>query len=400
MRSIWKGALSFGLVNIPIAMYTASRDKEVSFVLLHKKDLSEIRYARICKTEDKEVPWNEIVKGYEYEKGNYVILDEKDFEKANLKKTKTIEIMNFVDDDEIDSIYFVKPYFLEPEKNAENAYGLLREALIKSKKVGLAKYVLRNKEHIAVVKVHDNMLVLNELRYQNELLSSEDLRIPQEKNLKAKEIDIAIQLVNQLTIPFEPKEYKDTYAEELKQIIKQKSKGRPIHPKGEEPKMSKVQDIMSLLQASLEDKKSRKKTPKSLIKKQLNMPLKSYLAKRNFKNTPEPFESSKKHPDMMHFCVQKHHARHLHYDFRLEFRGVLLSWAVPKGPSMNPKEKRLAIKVEDHPLEYQYFQGVIPKGNYGAGTVEIWDHGSFILPDTDQRKEIEKKLQYVWKKVI
>src|ERR1043165_609616 len=129
MRSIWKGALSFGLVNIPVHMYTASREKEISFVLLHKKDLSEIRYARICKTEDKEVPWNEIVKAYEYEKGDYVVLDDKDFEKANLKKTKTIEIVNFVSEDEVDPVYYVKPYFLEPDKNSENPYGLLRNEI-------------------------------------------------------------------------------------------------------------------------------------------------------------------------------------------------------------------------------------------------------------------------------
>lgn len=267
MRSIWKGALSFGLVNIPVAMYTASREKEISFVLLHKKDLSEIRYARICKTEEKEIPWEEIVKGYEYEKGNFVILDENDFEKANLKKTKTIEIISFVESTEIDSVYYVKPYFLEPVKNAENAYGLLREALVKSNKVGIARYVLRNKEHIGIVKVHDNMIVLNELRYQNELLNSDDLKIPEAVKPKAKELDIAIQLINHLTEKFKPSEFKDTYSEELKKIISQKSKGRPIHPKGEEPKMSKVQDIMSLLQASLEEKKSTKKIQRKSHKK-------------------------------------------------------------------------------------------------------------------------------------
>ncbi len=264
MRAIWKGSLSFGLVNIPVAMYTASREKEISFVLLHKKDMSEIRYARICKTEDKEIPWEEIVKGYEYEKGNFVILDDKDFEKANLKKSKTIEVINFIGKDEIDPIYYVKPYFLEPDKNAENAYCLLREALYKSQKVGLAKYVLRNKEHIAVVKVHDNMIILNELRYQNEILSSADLKIPGQSGQKRKEVDIAVQLIDQLTVPFKPEKYKDTSTEMLKQMIKQKSKGRPVHPKGEEPKMSKVQDIMSLLQASLEE---QKKPQKKIYKK-------------------------------------------------------------------------------------------------------------------------------------
>lgn len=258
-RAIWKGAISFGLVNIPVSLFTASREKEISFVLLHKKDLSEVRYARMCKTEEKEVPWNEIVKGFEYEKGNYVVLDDKDFEKVNLQKTKTIEIVNFVNEDEVDSIYYVKPYFLEPDKNSAKAYSLLRDALKKSKKVGIAKYVLRNREHIAVVKTHGNMIIINELRYQNELVSEQNLNIPPVTKANGKELDMAIQLIDQLTVPFEPTEYKDTFTEEMKKMIKQKAKGKPIHPKTEKPQSTKVHDIMSLLQASLENNKKPQK---------------------------------------------------------------------------------------------------------------------------------------------
>lgn len=263
MRAIWKGSISFGLVNIPINMYTASHEKELSFVMLHKKDLSEVRYARMCKAEEKEIPWKEIVKGYEYEKGNFVVLQDEDFEKANLKKTKTIEIVHFVDEDEVDTVYYAKPYFLEPDKNSANAYNLLREALKKSKKIGIARYVLRNREHLAVIKVHGNMIVLNELRYQNELVSAEELKIPTSGKPNAKEVEIAIQLINQLTVPFKPQEYKDTFTEEIKQIIKQKAKGRPIHPKTQEPRPTKVHDIMSLLKASLETKKKPSKKSKT-----------------------------------------------------------------------------------------------------------------------------------------
>ncbi len=263
MRSLWKGSISFGLVNIPVHMYTASREKEISFTLLHKKDNSEIRYARICKEEEKEVPWNEIVKGYEYEKGDFVILEDADFEKADLKMTKTIEIVNFIEEKEIDSIYYVKPYFLEPDKNAEKSYGLLREALRKSKKVGLAKYVLRNREHLGVIKVHDNMLILNELRYQNELVQPEDLKLPTTK-LLGKEIDMALQLIDQLTVHFNPKAYKDSYTTVIKKMIElKKSKKKPVHPKTKEPVPTKVTDIMSLLQASLEPKKKSQKTKAS-----------------------------------------------------------------------------------------------------------------------------------------
>jgi DNA end-binding protein Ku len=262
MKSIWKGSLSFGLVNIPVHMYTGSKEKELSFTLLHKKDLSQIHYARVCKTEGKEVPWNEIVKGFEFQKGEYVIVTDDDFAKANLRKSKTIEIINFLDEEEVDPIYYVKPYYLEPDKNAEKAYSLLREALKKSKKVGLAKFVLRNKEHIALIKPHENMLVVNELRYHTELVKSEDLKLPpaKEKN-NSKELDIAIQLIDHLTVPFKPERYKDTYVQEMKKIIQQKAKGRAIHPKTEAPRSSKVCDIMSLLQASLEkNKKPERKT--------------------------------------------------------------------------------------------------------------------------------------------
>lgn len=264
MRSIWKGALSFGLVNIPVHLYTASQEKEISFTLLHKKDNSPIRYARICKEEGKEVPWAEIVKAYEFEKGDFVVLKDEDFEKANLEKSKSIDIFAFANEDEIDAIYYVKPYYLEPDKNADKAYGLLREALSKSKKVGLAKFVLRNREHLAVIKVHENMIILNELRFQNELLNAQDLKLPAVNKATSKELDIAVQLIDHLTVPFKPKEYHDTYTDEIKKMIKQKAKGRPIHPKELEKPVTKVHDIMSLLKASLEEKKKPQKKPRKI----------------------------------------------------------------------------------------------------------------------------------------
>lgn len=244
-------------------MYTASKDKEISFTLLHKKDLSEIRYARICKSEGKEVPWNEIVKGYEVDNGDFVVFDDKDFEKINLKKSKTIEIMHFVEQDDIDPIYYVKPYFLEPDKNGDKAYSLLRDALKKSKKMGLAKYIIRNREHLGVVKFHDDMIILNELRYESELLTAKNLEIPPMQKTNPKEMDMALQLIDQLTTPFTPSKYKDTYTEEVKQAIKQKAKGKPVHPKTEAAPTSKVHDIMSLLKASLDTKPAKKSAKKT-----------------------------------------------------------------------------------------------------------------------------------------
>lgn len=244
-------------------MYTAAREKELSFVLLHKKDLSAIRFARVCKTEEKEVPWSEIVKGYERDDGEYVVMKDEDFENANLKKNKTVEILNFIHEDEIDPLYYVKPYFLEPDKNADMPYSLLREALRSSKKVGLAKFVFKNKEHLAVIKTYENLIVLIQLRYQSELLQPTDLNLPKPLGKSEnRELEIALKLIDQLTVPFAPEEYKDTYIEELKKIIKQKSKGQLVHPKSKEP-ATKVHDIMSLLKASLEESASRapKKKP-------------------------------------------------------------------------------------------------------------------------------------------
>lgn len=260
MRALWKGSITFGLINIPIKLFVASHDREFKFVMLHKKDHSQIRYARICKAEDKEVPWEEIVKGYEYEPGEFIIMNDEDFKKANLTKSKSIEILDFVDEDEIDSVFYSKPYVMEPEKNADKAYVLLREALRKSKKVAVAKFVLHNREHLAAIKAYEKAIVLNELRYLDEIVQPSDLNLPDQEKVSAKEMDMAVQLIENLSTSFNPENYKDTYTDEIKEIIEQKAKGRPIHPKGKEAKPSKVQDIMSLLKASLNEHPKKSKT--------------------------------------------------------------------------------------------------------------------------------------------
>lgn len=266
MRALWKGSISFGLVNIPVKMFVASREKEFKFVMLHKKDHSKIRYSKICATENKEVPWEEIVKAYEYEPGEYVVMSDEDFKKANLERTNTIEIVNFVYEKEIDSIYYVKPYFLEPEKTASAAYALLRDAMVKSKKVGIAKYVLHNREHIAVLKPYEDGIILNELHYDSEILSMEELKLPAAKKPSAQELSIALKLIDHLTVKFNPKKYKDTYTKELREIIEKKAKGKKIHPKDTEKKPSKIHDIMSLLKKSLKEDK-KKATAKKTVKK-------------------------------------------------------------------------------------------------------------------------------------
>lgn len=255
MRAIWSGSVSFGLVNIPVKLYSATNSKTLELDMLHKKDLSPIRYAKVCRKDGHEIPYEEIVKGYEYEDGDYIVLSNEDFEKANVRKTKTIDIVDFAKEQEIDPIFFEKPYYLEPEKGAAKAYILLREALKKSKKVGIAKFVIRNREHLGIVKPEGDILVLNQMRFQEEIRRPE-LKIPKE-DVSEKEISMALAFIDQLTEPFKPDEYKDTYMEELKKLIEEKSRGKTPKPKGALPKPTEVDDLMAALKKSLEREKQR-----------------------------------------------------------------------------------------------------------------------------------------------
>lgn len=259
-KSVWSGAISFGLVNIPVRLYRASRDREFKFHLLHRKDHSEIRYARICKADGKEIPWEEIVKGYEVSKGHYVVMSDEDFEKAYPEKSKTIEILNFTDEKEIDTIYFQAPYYLEPEKGADKAYTLLREALARSKKVAVGNFVFRNHEHIGIIKPEGNFLVLVQLRFHEDLLGAE-INVPKEKAVNKKELDVALQFIDKMSESFNPKDYKDTTSAMMRSIVKQKSKGKKFKvKKGKEEVSPKIHDIMALLEKSLEKPKKRLKS--------------------------------------------------------------------------------------------------------------------------------------------
>lgn len=253
MRALWSGALSFGLINIPIRLYSATRDHGLSFDMLHKKDLSPIRYARICKADGKEIPYQDIVKGYQYQKGDYVILVDEDFKRASVKKTKSIEILDFVPENEIDPIYYEKPYYLEPIEGSEKAYVLLRESLKKSKKVGIARFVFHTREHIGVLKPHEHLIMLNQLRYNSEIKSANELHIPEVTKASAQEVAMALKLIEHLSSHFHPENYHDTYTEDLKKVIEEKAKGKKTHrQKGKEPKVTDVKDIMHLLKESLE----------------------------------------------------------------------------------------------------------------------------------------------------
>lgn len=258
MRAIWSGVLGFGLVYIPVRLYSGARDRSFSFKYLRQSDRCPIKYLRVCRLDGREVPYEEIAKGYEYRKGDYILMKDEDFAKANVKKTKTIEIMNFVKNDMIDDRLFVKPYYLEPEKEAQKAYILLREALKKTGMAGIAKFVLRASENLAAVQAKGNVIILNQMRYSEEILKPEDINIPSDVDFSKTELDIAIQLINQLASSFDPEKYKDTYRQELLKIIADKAKGRPLEAKGEAPVPTEVSDIMAKLRESLEKAKTKK----------------------------------------------------------------------------------------------------------------------------------------------
>jgi len=252
MRTIWSGSLSFGLVNIPVGLVSASRERALSFRLLDKQSHSPVRYKKVTDDGD-EVAQRDIVKGYEYEKGSFVIIEPDDFKKAAPKKTQTIELVQFTDSSAIDPMYFDKPYYLVPEKKSAKAYALLREALAQSGKVGIARYVLREKEHIGLVEPHEGILLLQQMRYQDELRPADEIDSPEAAPTK-KELDLAMSLIDNLTEPFEPDKFKDTYTQELKKVIEAKAKGKRITITPErEPVATSATDILKALQKSLSE---------------------------------------------------------------------------------------------------------------------------------------------------
>ncbi|MBF6607938.1 MAG: Ku protein [Flavobacterium sp.] len=259
MKALWKGGISFGLVNIPVRLYSGAVAHRIDLDMVRKKDQCAIQYVRICKKDGKEVPWDEIAKGYRKENGDYVILDKSDFEKAMPEKTQMIEIFEFVLEDEIPSQYLEKPYIVEPDKSAAKTYALLREALKKSGKVGLAKFVLRSAEHLGILKVEDNAILLIQIRFDQDLRDPNEAKIPTDIKIQKKELDMAMTIIDQLTEKFEPEKYKDTYKDELMKLINKKAaaaKGKKTTEKEEpKPRAKKTKDdddLLAQLKASLE----------------------------------------------------------------------------------------------------------------------------------------------------
>ena len=261
MKSIWKGSIAFGLVNIPIRLYSATETLGITTHMLYKKDLSRIRFQRVAESTGKEVSAEEIVRGYEVDKGQYVILSDEELAEVAPAKSTGIEIQEFVSESEISSLYFEKPYYLEPDKGAAKAYALLREALAKSGKVGIAQFVLRNRESLCVLKPQGNGLVLNALRFAAEIRSMDELSLPSQEKLSASEVSLATKLIEGMAGKFDPAAYKDTYTEEVQKLVEAKAKGEKRRAPAPKAAKSNVIDLVSALQESLGSvKKTKKRT--------------------------------------------------------------------------------------------------------------------------------------------
>jgi DNA end-binding protein Ku len=257
-RAIWSGSLSFGLVNIPVEVHTAVREHRPRFRMLHAKDRSPINFERVCQKDGRAVAWQDLVKGYEYEKGHFVVLTKEDFAAAALEKTRRIDVLDFVEAEAIDDRFFDKPYYLTPRKGGDVAYALLREAMNASARIGIAKVVLREAQHLCAVEHIGDALVLSTLRFADELVDTSTLKFPRSRTFKKTELEMAKTLVEQLASDWAPEKYTDDYRDNLMRVIRAKVKGKKPHLVVEErARDSNVIDLMERLRRSLDQSKGR-----------------------------------------------------------------------------------------------------------------------------------------------
>ena len=258
-HAIWSGAINFGLVTIPVKLFTAVKTDDLSFNMLHKKDEGRIKYERVCSVDGKPVPYDEIVKGYEYEKGRYVTITDEDFAKVNPEATQSVDIVEFVDLSTINPMYFDKPYYLEPSKQGRHAYALLRQALLDSGKVAIARVVIRTKEYIAAVKPVGDALTLELMHWESEIISPGTLELPKEEKMPEAEMNMAQMLIQTMSVDaFEPEKFSNRYREELLAMIDARAAGKELPKAAKAPVRAKVVNLMDVLAQSLEESKKRK----------------------------------------------------------------------------------------------------------------------------------------------
>jgi DNA end-binding protein Ku len=262
MRALWKGAISFGLVSIPISLFPATRREELKFRLLRAGDLSPVNYKRVAEADNKEVPWDQIVKGYEYEKGKFVVVKDEDFKRVDIEATQTVDIINFVELDEINPLLFYKPYYMQAEKGGDKAYVLLRDALNKSGKIGVAKVVIKVRQHLAAIKSQQNSLMLELMHFPDELIDVSEFKTPAAKGASTAEMNMATQLIKSMTTKWKPEMYHDDYREAVMKIIEEKvahgEKNLPAAKKARKP--TNVIDLVSVLQKSIKETQNKSKS--------------------------------------------------------------------------------------------------------------------------------------------
>jgi DNA end-binding protein Ku len=290
-RAIWSGSISFGLLNVPVKLYSAVSKKSISFRELRESDGSRIRHKRVAEADDKEVDYNDIVKGYEISPDQYVVITRDELEEIDPKKTRAIEIQDFVDLDDIDPIYFAQPYYLGPDKGAERAYALLVKAMADARKVAVARFVLRNKEHLAALRPMDGALTMATMRFADEVVSPDEILDgvgDADDKPEKRELEMAKSLIDSLTSEFDAESYKDQYREELLGLIERKAKGEKIAaPESEAPTPTKAPDLMAALEESLaavkgeEDKSPKASKPKSKSKPKAKSPAKKTSKSRS-----------------------------------------------------------------------------------------------------------------------
>jgi DNA end-binding protein Ku len=266
-RALWKGSISFGLVNIPIELHTAVRNHRPRFRMLHAKDKSPVKFQRVCIRDGHPVAWEDLVKGYEYQKGRFVVVTKDDFEAAALEKTRTVDIIDFVKADEIDDRFFETPYYLVPAKGGQRAYALLREAIRESGRIGIAKFILRDAQHLAAVEAIEQAIVLTVMRFADELVDAGTFDLPGDSGMRKTELEMAKALVNSLAAEWNPSKYTDEYRENLMKVIQAKVKGKHVvlAPTAE-PREAEVVDLMERLRRSLAESGGKTRVAKAPAK--------------------------------------------------------------------------------------------------------------------------------------
>lgn len=261
MRAIWKGAISFGLVTVPVSLYPATRREELKFRLLRASDLTPVNYKRVAEADGKEVQWDQIVKGYEYERDKFVALKDEDFKRVDVEATQTVDIVDFVELDEVNPLLFSKPYYMEVGRGGDKAYVLLREALVKTGKIAIAKVVIKTRQHLAAVKAQEKGLMLELMHFPEELLPLSEFKEPSAETAGKRELEIAVQLIGNMTSPWEPEKYTDDYRHELEELIQDKIEHgeKPVPRMGGKKQSSKIIDLVSVLKKSIEETGGRSK---------------------------------------------------------------------------------------------------------------------------------------------